>query len=97
MRELDHVALMREAIAEAELARGSTGDNPWVGCVLVNARGDRTSRRGARRRCWRSTTGPPVLASSSYDRPYGEEIRIGIAESSMCLAGVGGRNGRGLR
>ncbi len=23
------------AIAEAELARGSTGDNPWVGCVIV--------------------------------------------------------------
>jgi diaminohydroxyphosphoribosylaminopyrimidine deaminase/5-amino-6-(5-phosphoribosylamino)uracil reductase len=40
VKELDHVALMREAIAEAELARGSTGDNPWVGCVLVNARGE---------------------------------------------------------
>ena len=30
---------MRVAIAEAEQARGSTGDNPWVGCVLVDARG----------------------------------------------------------
>src|SRR5687767_3510727 len=31
---------MRLAIAEAELARGSTGDNPWVGCVIVDARGE---------------------------------------------------------
>lgn len=30
---------MRAAIAEAELARGSTGDNPWVGCVVVDASG----------------------------------------------------------
>jgi diaminohydroxyphosphoribosylaminopyrimidine deaminase/5-amino-6-(5-phosphoribosylamino)uracil reductase len=36
---LDHAALMRRAIAEAELARGSTGDNPWVGCVVVDASG----------------------------------------------------------
>lgn len=33
---LDHEALMRQAIGEAELARGSTGDNPWVGCVIVD-------------------------------------------------------------
>src|SRR5262249_2138163 len=31
---------MRLAIQEAELARGTTGDNPWVGCVIVNARGN---------------------------------------------------------
>jgi diaminohydroxyphosphoribosylaminopyrimidine deaminase/5-amino-6-(5-phosphoribosylamino)uracil reductase len=30
---------MREAIAEAELARGKTGDNPWVGCVIIDAQG----------------------------------------------------------
>ena len=30
---------MRVAIAEAERARGSTGDNPWVGCVIVDASG----------------------------------------------------------
>lgn len=30
-----HEAPMRLAIAEAERARGSTGDNPWVGCVIV--------------------------------------------------------------
>jgi diaminohydroxyphosphoribosylaminopyrimidine deaminase/5-amino-6-(5-phosphoribosylamino)uracil reductase len=30
---------MRAAIAEAEGARGSTGDNPWVGCVLVDPGG----------------------------------------------------------
>lgn len=31
---------MRLAIDEAELARGFTGDNPWVGCVIVSARGE---------------------------------------------------------
>ncbi|NUP04766.1 MAG: riboflavin biosynthesis protein RibD [Polyangiaceae bacterium] len=30
---------MRAAIAEAERARGSTGDNPWVGCVIVDQGG----------------------------------------------------------
>ena len=30
---------MRLAIAEAERARGSTGDNPWVGCVMVHGNG----------------------------------------------------------
>lgn len=33
---LDHETAMRSAIAEAERARGSTGDNPWVGCVIVD-------------------------------------------------------------
>jgi diaminohydroxyphosphoribosylaminopyrimidine deaminase/5-amino-6-(5-phosphoribosylamino)uracil reductase len=31
---------MRLAIAEGELARGTTGDNPWVGCVIVSAGGE---------------------------------------------------------
>jgi diaminohydroxyphosphoribosylaminopyrimidine deaminase/5-amino-6-(5-phosphoribosylamino)uracil reductase len=31
-----HEQFMRTAIAEAELARGTTGDNPWVGCVIVD-------------------------------------------------------------
>jgi diaminohydroxyphosphoribosylaminopyrimidine deaminase/5-amino-6-(5-phosphoribosylamino)uracil reductase len=31
----DDEAFMKLAIAEAELARGGTGDNPWVGCVIV--------------------------------------------------------------
>src|SRR5262245_16480792 len=30
---------MRAAIREAEHARGSTGDNPWVGCVIVDPHG----------------------------------------------------------
>lgn len=30
---------MRLAIAQAELARGQTGDNPWVGCAIVSASG----------------------------------------------------------
>jgi diaminohydroxyphosphoribosylaminopyrimidine deaminase/5-amino-6-(5-phosphoribosylamino)uracil reductase len=37
---LDHESWMKLAIAEAELARGSTGDNPWVGCMLVDAQGE---------------------------------------------------------
>jgi diaminohydroxyphosphoribosylaminopyrimidine deaminase/5-amino-6-(5-phosphoribosylamino)uracil reductase len=32
---VDDVEAMRAAIAEAERARGSTGDNPWVGSVIV--------------------------------------------------------------
>ena len=31
---------MRLAIAQGELARGHTGDNPWVGCVLVGLDGE---------------------------------------------------------
>lgn len=31
----EHERWMRSAIEEAELARGTTGDNPWVGCVIV--------------------------------------------------------------
>ena len=37
--QIDHEAFMRLAIAEAERARGSTGDNPWVGCVIVDSEG----------------------------------------------------------
>jgi diaminohydroxyphosphoribosylaminopyrimidine deaminase/5-amino-6-(5-phosphoribosylamino)uracil reductase len=40
----DHEALMRLAIDEAELARGTTGDNPWVGCVIVNPQGQILAR-----------------------------------------------------
>jgi diaminohydroxyphosphoribosylaminopyrimidine deaminase/5-amino-6-(5-phosphoribosylamino)uracil reductase len=37
-------AFMKLAIAEAELARGGTGDNPWVGCVIVGAAGEMLGR-----------------------------------------------------
>lgn len=36
----EHERLMRMAIEEAERARGSTGDNPWVGCVIAGADGE---------------------------------------------------------
>ncbi len=36
----EHERWMRQAIAEGELARGGTGDNPWVGCVIVDAQGE---------------------------------------------------------
>lgn len=39
-----HERWMRLAIEEAELARGITGDNPWVGCVIVSAHGDLLAR-----------------------------------------------------
>ncbi|MFA5910638.1 MAG: bifunctional diaminohydroxyphosphoribosylaminopyrimidine deaminase/5-amino-6-(5-phosphoribosylamino)uracil reductase RibD [Vicinamibacterales bacterium] len=35
-----HERWMRLAIEEAMLAYGTTGDNPWVGCVIVSARGE---------------------------------------------------------
>jgi len=35
---------MRLAIAEGELARGTTGDNPWVGCVIVAPNGSLVGR-----------------------------------------------------
>ncbi len=36
---LDHFEQMRATITEGEHARGSTGDNPWVGCLIVDASG----------------------------------------------------------
>jgi diaminohydroxyphosphoribosylaminopyrimidine deaminase/5-amino-6-(5-phosphoribosylamino)uracil reductase len=41
---LDDEALMRAAIAEAERARGKTGDNPWVGCVIAGAHSEVLAR-----------------------------------------------------
>ena len=35
----EHERWMRLAIEEAELARGTTGDNPWVGCAIVSPDG----------------------------------------------------------
>ena len=35
---------MRLAIEEAEFARGGTGDNPWVGCVIVSPQGEPIGR-----------------------------------------------------
>ena len=35
----DHELFMQLAIAEGDRARGSTGDNPWVGCVITDAHG----------------------------------------------------------
>jgi diaminohydroxyphosphoribosylaminopyrimidine deaminase/5-amino-6-(5-phosphoribosylamino)uracil reductase len=35
---------MRLAMEEGELARGTTGDNPWVGCVIVGTDGELLGR-----------------------------------------------------
>jgi diaminohydroxyphosphoribosylaminopyrimidine deaminase / 5-amino-6-(5-phosphoribosylamino)uracil reductase len=35
----DREILMQLAIAEGDRARGSTGDNPWVGCVITDVAG----------------------------------------------------------
>lgn len=40
----EHESWMRLAIEEAELARGKTGDNPWVGCVIVSPSGELLGR-----------------------------------------------------
>ncbi len=40
----DHGRAMRAAIAEAEKARGTTGDNPWVGSVIVDPAGEIVAR-----------------------------------------------------
>jgi diaminohydroxyphosphoribosylaminopyrimidine deaminase / 5-amino-6-(5-phosphoribosylamino)uracil reductase len=40
----EHERWMHLAIEEAELARGSTGDNPWVGCVIVGREGQLLGR-----------------------------------------------------
>jgi diaminohydroxyphosphoribosylaminopyrimidine deaminase / 5-amino-6-(5-phosphoribosylamino)uracil reductase len=40
----DHEKWMHLAIEEAELARGATGDNPWVGCAIVSPSGELLGR-----------------------------------------------------
>lgn len=40
----EHERWMRLAIDEGELARGTTGDNPWVGCAIVSPRGELLGR-----------------------------------------------------
>lgn len=39
-----HEQWMLLAIEEGNLARGTTGDNPWVGCVIVSASGELLGR-----------------------------------------------------
>lgn len=41
---LEHERWMRLAIEEAERARGTTGDNPWVGCAIVSPGGELLGR-----------------------------------------------------
>lgn len=43
LRERDE-RWMRVALEEAALACGQTGDNPWVGCVIVSVSGDLLGR-----------------------------------------------------
>jgi diaminohydroxyphosphoribosylaminopyrimidine deaminase / 5-amino-6-(5-phosphoribosylamino)uracil reductase len=40
----EHETWMRLAIEEAEQARGTTGDNPWVGCAIVSPHGELVGR-----------------------------------------------------
>lgn len=40
----EHESWMRLAIEEGERARGTTGNNPWVGCVIVSPQGDLLGR-----------------------------------------------------
>jgi diaminohydroxyphosphoribosylaminopyrimidine deaminase/5-amino-6-(5-phosphoribosylamino)uracil reductase len=41
-----HQRWMQLAICEGERARGTTGDNPWVGCVIVSPDGSELLGRG---------------------------------------------------
>jgi len=41
---LEYERWMRLAIEEAERARGTTGDNPWVGCAIVSPGGELLGR-----------------------------------------------------
>jgi diaminohydroxyphosphoribosylaminopyrimidine deaminase/5-amino-6-(5-phosphoribosylamino)uracil reductase len=36
LQDETHERLMRAAVAEGDKARGTTGDNPWVGCVIAD-------------------------------------------------------------
>jgi diaminohydroxyphosphoribosylaminopyrimidine deaminase / 5-amino-6-(5-phosphoribosylamino)uracil reductase len=40
----EHERWMRMAIEVAALARGTTGDNPWVGCTIVGSSGELLGR-----------------------------------------------------
>jgi diaminohydroxyphosphoribosylaminopyrimidine deaminase/5-amino-6-(5-phosphoribosylamino)uracil reductase len=40
----EHETWMRLAIEEGERARGTTGDNPWVGCAIVSPSGELLGR-----------------------------------------------------
>lgn len=40
----EHEAWMQLAIQEAALARGSTGNNPWVGCAIISPQGELLGR-----------------------------------------------------
>jgi diaminohydroxyphosphoribosylaminopyrimidine deaminase/5-amino-6-(5-phosphoribosylamino)uracil reductase len=40
----EHERWMRLAMEEAELARGTTGNNPWVGCAIVSPHGELLGR-----------------------------------------------------
>jgi diaminohydroxyphosphoribosylaminopyrimidine deaminase/5-amino-6-(5-phosphoribosylamino)uracil reductase len=40
----EHERWMRMAIEVAALARGTTGDNPWVGCTIVSSGGELLGR-----------------------------------------------------
>jgi diaminohydroxyphosphoribosylaminopyrimidine deaminase / 5-amino-6-(5-phosphoribosylamino)uracil reductase len=41
---MSHEQWMRLAIEEGDRARGGTGDNPWVGCVIVGVGGELLGR-----------------------------------------------------
>jgi len=75
----DHEALMRLAIDEAELARGTTGDNPWVGCVIVNSHGEILAKG--------HTQGPgedhAEIAAARYAKTHGRVIEGATIYSTL--------------
>lgn len=65
-----HERWMRVAIEEGELARGTTGNNPWVGCVIVSPTGELLGRG--------HTLGPgedhAEVAAARYAQARGQDI-----------------------
>lgn len=66
----EHESWMRLAMEEGELARGATGDNPWVGCVIVSPAGELVGRG--------HTQGPgedhAEIAAARYAQAHGHSI-----------------------
>ena len=70
---------MRLAIAEAELARGTTGNNPWVGCAIVSSQGKLVGLG--------HTLGPgedhAEVAAARYAEAHGQPVRGCILYSTL--------------
>lgn len=76
---VDHETLMHRAIAEGDRARGSTGDNPWVGCVIADDQGEILA--------WGHTQGPgedhAEIAAARLARSLGHRVEGATLYSTL--------------